>query len=138
MSRPQATTKLSSNRIRRREASGSELDESEESDSHAPVKKGKKAKTAGRANREKENATKTPKEAPRVWNEETEKLKALVVTLAQGLPKHVGFKIPTTCYRGNPSDNELQERIENFLKSKGLKNLNPDQEAIAAFQRKVC
>ena len=84
--------------------------------------------------REKETKT---KEAPRVWNEDTEKLRALVVTVAQGLPKHVGFKLPTTCYRGKPSDSELQERIAAFLKSKGLKSLQPNDEEMAAFRTKV-
>jgi len=107
-------------------------------DSRAPAKKGKKAKASGRASGEKENDTKKSKEPPRVWNEETEKLKALVVKLAQGLPKFVGFRVPTACYKGEPSDDVLQERIIRFLKSRGLKNLEPDQEEIAAFQKKVC
>ena len=122
----QATRKLLSKRVRRHEASGSELDDSD-TDSKEKREKMKKR-------REKETKT---KEAPRVWNEDTEKLRALVVTVAQGLPKHVGFKLPTTCYRGKPSDSELQERIAAFLTSKGLKSLQPNDEEMAAFRTKV-
>ena len=122
----QATRKLSNNRVRRREASGSELDDA---DTERKEKREKKEKR-----QEKERKT---KEAPHAWNEDTERLRALVVTVAQGLPKHVSFKLPTTCYRGKPSDREMQERIAAFLKSKGLKSLQPNDEEMAAFRTKV-
>jgi hypothetical protein len=90
-----------------------------------------------REKKEKRREKESKKEAKSVWNEDTEKLRALVVTVAQGLPKHVGFKLPTTCYRGKPSDSELQERIAAFLTSKGLKSLQPNDEEMAAFRTKV-
>ena len=71
-------------------------------------------------------------------------LKALVVKLSKGLPSHVPFKLPTTIFRGSPSDEMLEGKIDLFLKSKGWGwSLDescieaPDPEKVAAFQRKV-
>ena len=78
----------------------------------------------------------TPKVA-RIWNEETEKLRAVVVRLAQGMPRQVGFKLPPSVFRNNPSDDVVQERITAFLRDKGLQTLDPNEDQVAAFQKKV-
>jgi len=38
---------------------------------------------------------------------------------------------------GNPTDQVVQARIAAFLKSKGLNTLTPNNDEIAAFQKKV-
>jgi len=65
-----------------------------------------------------------------------------VVKLSKGLPSHIPSKLPTTIYRGSPSDEALQEKIKQYLQTKGWSfdesSIDfPDPEKVAAFQRKV-
>ena len=72
-----------------------------------------------------------------MWSEETERLKALIIRLSNGMPKHINFRAPPAVWMGLPSDQVVQERIAAFLKSKGLNTLTPNIDEIAAFQKKV-
>ena len=89
---PQATTKLSGNRVRRRDAS----DESDaDSDTSPQKKKAKKGSGKGKShNARKEDS----KPEPKRWSEQTEKLKALVISLQKGLPAAASFKLPPSVY----------------------------------------
>lgn len=125
----QATTKISGKRGKRREASP-------ESEEDVATKRSKKnGKTA--KDREEKQQRVAPKDPPRVWDKETEKLKALVEKLCKGLPEGVNLKLPPYIYRGTPTDAIVQERIKAFLKNKGLQNFTPEQAEIDTFQKKV-
>ena len=80
------------------------------------------------------------KKKTRVWDKETDQLKALVEEVRKGLPTYVDFKLPPNTYRGDPTDAVVQERIKAFLKSKGLHFLSEGVEnlqEIDAFRKKV-
>ena len=76
-----------------------------------------------------------------MWDAETERLKALVLSLGKGIPKHMNFRLPVNVYRKDghqpATDAVVQERIKAFLQSKGLKTLTPNNQEIASFQKKV-